>query len=166
MGLLPVVTMRTAADAVTIVVGLAVLVALSVHYLTPRPDMPMPGVGVQLDGSSVGVDFTVGAPTLIMALSEDCIFCQESMPFYRRLTALDTARVQIVVAAPPHESGMAAYLASEGVTLDALIVNTGALPVRGTPALLVVDTEGLVTHAWMGMLDSDREAEVLRVLFG
>ena len=91
-------TTQRLGDIVTIVVGVVVLGVLGIRYLAPVP-APTP---VRLD-ASVGVDFAAGAPTLIMALSEDCVFCRESMPFYRRLLEQDTDTVQIVVAGPANE---------------------------------------------------------------
>lgn len=50
---------------------------------------------------------------------------------------------------------------------DAVVfVEGGVLPVSGTPTLLLVDSEGLVTHAWIGLLDAGREADVIEALFG
>ncbi len=51
-------------------------------------------------------------------------------------------------------------------TLPVLFVELGVLPVSGTPTLLLVGSDGLVTHSWIGLLDAKREAELLRVLFG
>ena len=100
-------------------------------------------------------------------LQSECGYCQQSIPFYRRLLEHDTADVQIVVAAPPHDTGIEDYLASEWVNPDAVVfVEGGVLPVSGTPTLLLVDSEGLVTHAWIGLLDAGREAEVIDALFG
>lgn len=32
--------------------------------------------------------------------------------------------------------------------------------------MLLVDGQGLITHAWIGLLNGDREAEVISALFG
>lgn len=48
----------------------------------------------------------------------------------------------------------------------ATVVGPGALPVRGTPTLLLVDSEGAVEAAWTGLLSPEREAEVLAAVFG
>lgn len=88
------------------------------------------------------------------------------MSFYRRVAASATTDVQVVVAAPPDDTGIHERLEAESLEPDALvIVERGVLPVSGTPTLLLVDNEGLVTHAWIGRLDADGEADVLNVLF-
>ena len=124
-----------------------------------RARLESEAVGQRIDGA--GLDLAP-YPTLIMALRSDCGFCQESMPFYRRLLARDRAGVRIIVAAPPADTGIADYLASESVNPDTVaFVEPDAVPVSGTPTLLLVDGEGLVTHAWIGLLNAEREAEVL-----
>ena len=160
-------TWRTAADAITIVVGVAVLAALGVHYLSPRSMAPVSlGVGTQLK-PSVGIDTAAASRTLILSLQSDCQYCRDSMPFYRRLMARNETDLQVVVAAPPHDTGIGEYLASEAVHPDAVVfVERGQLPLLATPTLFVVDASGTVTHAWLGRLDADREADVLSVLFG
>lgn len=163
--------LRLAADIATAVAAVAIVASLGWRAFAP-PAGPtgsifgQEAVGTSLAGATLGVDFT-GRTTLLMVLASDCGFCQESMPFYRRLLARERDRVQVVVAAPARDAGIGEYLESENVTPDAQIfVEAGILPVAGTPTLLVVDSDGLVTHAWVGLLDADREADVLGVLFG
>ena len=120
-----------------------------------------------MDTAATGIDYSAGDRNLVMALQSDCPFCQESMPFYRRLLERDTADVQIVVVAPPQDTNINDYLASEGVYPDSIVfVAPGVLPVSGTPTLLLVNGEGLVTRAWIGVLSPEREAEVIDALFG
>ena len=160
-------------DALTVAVGVAVLAVLAANRL-PR-DTPGQAPAGQVDSTPlyevridpvVGIDFAAGERTLIMVLRSDCRYCRESMPFYRRLLARDTEATQIVVAAPPDDREMAAYLTSEQVRPDALaFAEPNLVPVSGTPTLLMTDAEGLVTHAWVGLLDADREADVFETLF-
>ena len=161
---------RIAGDTVTVVVGVLLIVVLGLRLLGgDRPGIQQQQqqvVDVRLE-SDIGIDFAAASITLIMALQSDCGYCQESMPFYRRLLEHDTDDVQIVVAAPPGDSGIVAYLKSEGVTPDSVIfVELSRLPVSGTPTLVLTEGEGLVTHAWIGLLDAEREAELIDTLFG
>lgn len=153
------------ADAITVVVGVTLLVALGARYLSSGPVTP--GVGGHLD-PAVGIDVAAGSQALVLALQSDCSFCQESMPFYRRLLVeRNSGDLQIVVAAPSHDVGIGEYLAQEEFHPDDVVfVERGQLPVAGTPTLLVVDASGTVTHAWIGRLDAEQEAEVMSVLFG
>ena len=154
------------ADVALTVAAVAVVVFLGRQVLFP-PEIDLPGsaVGASLDGTALGVDFR-GRTTLLMVLSSDCVFCQESMPFYRRLLAQKRVGVQIVVAAPTLDIGMEEYLASEDIAPDEVIfTEPGALPVSATPTLLLVDSEGLITYSWTGLLSKAREEGVFEALF-
>ena len=157
------------ADAITILAGVAVLVLLVIHVSGDAPIDPTETLG-RLESEIVGrrINGAELAPsrTLVMALRSDCVFCQESMPFYRRLLERDRAGVRIVVAAPRDDTGIGDYLESEGTKPDSIVfVEPDALPVSGTPTLLYVDDEGLITHAWIGLLNAAREREVFDALW-
>lgn len=159
--------LQTVGDLLTVVVSIAVLGVLGARFLAPSTTSATGPTDVRLGGPALGVDFTVSSKTLIMALRSDCGFCQESMPFYRQLLAHDRDGLQVVVASPIGDTKIHNYLDSERVMPDDVVfVAAGILPVSGTPTLLAVDSEGLVTHSWLGLLDAEREADVLDVLFG
>ena len=162
-----------ASDIATVVAAVAIVAFIGWRFVAP-PVIPLNvtppnlAVGTSLDEETLGVDFASRPQTLIMALASDCGYCQESMPFYRRLLARERDSVQIVVAAPVQDIGIVDYLASENVLPDAVVFTdpgSGTLPVPGTPTLLVVDSEGVVTYSWIGLLNAEREADVLGVLF-
>lgn len=115
---------------------------------------------------SVDVDFSAAARTLLVALQRPCRYCDDSVPFYRRLATRAAGRddVRIVVVAPPRNPDIGDYLASRGFEPDEVVL-AERFPARGTPSLLAVDAEGSLTHMWAGLLDPGQEAEVLDVLF-
>lgn len=154
--------MRVAADVLTIAVCIVLLALFARAYL-PAPPVATPiPTAVHLDG----VDFSTAPRTLIMALRSDCPFCQESMPFYRRLLARDREGAQFVVIAPAEDTEIGSYLASGGVEPDSvLFAEPDAMPVPGTPILLLVDSAGLVTEAWIGLLSAERERQVFDALW-
>ena len=160
-------------DVLIIVVAVVVLGVIGIRYTSlfgAPTDFRTPGaqaVGERIDSVGVDIDFGASAKTLVMALDSDCVFCQQSMPFYRRLLEADRADTQIVVATSPDDSAIIDYLSTERVNPDTVVfVEPGTLPVPGTPTLLLVDDQGLITHAWVGLLDDYREAEVISSLFG
>ena len=160
--------MRIAADLLTVVVCVVLLAFFAREYGRPASP-PSPTVqDVHIDGAVA--DFGRTSKTIILALKTDCVFCQRSAPFYRRLVERierDGPDAQVVVAAHSNDRGIDDFLVSEGINPDSVVfVASGELPVRGTPTLLLVDGEGLVTHIWIGLLDADREAEVFDALFG
>lgn len=157
---------RLVSEAIAAAAAVTLLMVAAARYALPAAPPPVTAVGARLE-ASVGIDFRAGARTVVLFLQSDCRFCRESTPFYQRLTARDTAGVQIVVAAPAADAGMRRYLSTHEIEPDALVyVEQGELPVFATPTVLAVDPTGLVTHAWTGRLDAEQETNVLRVLFG
>lgn len=152
------------ADGATIAVA---VVILALTWSQFRPSGTADLSESDLVGFRAGDVFDLNGRTLLMVLRSDCRFCQQSMPFYRRLLERSRQGVEIVVAAPASDTGIAGYLESEGVAPDSVVlVQPGTLPVQGTPSLLLVDDGGGVTQAWVGLLDTAREASVLDALSG
>lgn len=150
------------ADWFTIVLCIVAFTFFAKVRMTPAPSIIEPQ-GLRID--STIVDFGKARQTLIMALRSDCVFCRESMPFYRRLIESGPTDVQIVVAAPTRDASINDHLASEGVKPDSVVlVRRGVLPVAGTPTLLLLDRRGVIIDAWAGRLNDERETEVLGAL--
>ena len=75
--------MRIAADLLTVVVCVVLLAFFAREYGRPASP-PSPTVqDVHIDGAVA--DFGRTSKTIILALRTDCVFCQRSAPFYRRL---------------------------------------------------------------------------------
>lgn len=156
---------HTVADGISITAGLATMVLLGNLYW-PRAE-PLPQFDAVRLEPEIGIDFTARPRTLVMVIQSGCGYCQESAPFYRRIIERDATDVQVVVAAPSNDAGIDSYLTEAGLDPDSVVlVDPWRLPVPSTPTLLLVAGDGLVTHAWVGMLDAEREAAVLDVLFG
>lgn len=111
-----------------------------------------------------GVDLARGGRTLLLVLSMDCPQCTRSTPFYSRLTRehLKEARTRSVAVLPQAVAEGRRYLSEHGVVADevrqAAPLSVGA---PGTPTLMLLDGDGVVTDAWVGELSPERESEVL-----
>jgi thioredoxin-related protein len=102
---------------------------------------------------------------MILALQTRCKFCAESAPFYKQVADKTSKQSALhLVAVFPQEADAAkAFLDSLGVSVrDIRQAPLNALGVSGTPTILLLDNTGLITEAWLGRLDPEREAEVLR----
>lgn len=147
---------------VAIVVVAAVLCAVLVKtYLfapTPQPQQQ------SLVGARVPVpevDWRGNGRTLLLVLQKGCRFCAESAPFYQRL-ARESGQVRLVAVLPQQVEESREYLRE----LDVPVAEVRQAPfkdlgIRGTPTLLLVNGEGVVTGSWFGKLPPDKEAEVL-----
>jgi hypothetical protein len=94
-------------------------------------------------------------------VSTVCHLCTESGPFYQRL-AKARGRTQLLAVLPqPIDEGKR-YLEKLGVSVDKIRqVSLSSIDVRGTPTLMLVNSDGVVVNTWIGTLQVDREAEVL-----
>ena len=156
---------RLAGEAVLAAGVIVLVIVAGARFVSPTEPATVSARGMRL-GPAVGIVFPASAQTAILFLQSDCRFCRESMSFYRRLTTRDAPAVRIVVAAPAVDTGVRRLLASHAVEPDAVVyVEQGELPVKGTPTVLVADSNGVVTHSWLGRLDATGEAEVERALF-
>lgn len=113
------------------------------------------------------VSWDTSRQTLLIVLSRGCHFCSESVPFYQRLAeevkSRGDVRLLAVLPQPPAEGQK--YLADLGVPLkDVKQAELSSIQVAGTPTLILVDSKGVVTDAWVGKLPSDKEAEVVSKL--
>jgi peroxiredoxin len=103
---------------------------------------------------------------LLLYTSSTCPFCVESLRFYRRLSSdARTHGVRFVGVSSEETEHNRTFLAAGGVSIDGMVsLGQSGLPLRGTPALVLVGRDGRVTHSWEGMLGADGEQEVLHLI--
>src|ERR1035438_5652079 len=95
----------TVADAATIIVTLLLSVVLVRVYLLPAA--PNARVGQAAATVTVGekvnlsdVNWKGNGQTLLLAISSECHFCKESMPFYKKLQLAAGRNVRILALMP------------------------------------------------------------------
>ena len=102
--------------------------------------------------------------TLVFSLSTSCHFCTASAPFYRKLAGKTATKtlggVRIVAVLPENAVDAESYIRNTlGVSFDSVV--RGSLSnVVATPTLLLLDSNGIVMAAWVGLLTADEEAIV------
>src|SRR5579871_539591 len=108
-----------------------------------------------------------GKSTLVMALSVGCHFCQDSVPFYQKLSAFKNSSpgLRMVAVFPQPTAEAIAYLKKQGIAVDAVAsLPLGQVGVRGTPTLLLLDEQSKVHEVWEGKLNDKQETEVISSL--
>jgi hypothetical protein len=155
--------------AIILVATLLAAVLVERYLLAPKT----PGKGASAEAllrpgsrlSLAGVDWGKSDRTLLMVLSTNCHYCNESAPFYQRLAqekAKWGGKARLVAVMPQETSESQKYLGEHGIAVDEIKqASPGAVQAPGTPTLLLVDQTGIVTNAWVGKLTPDKESEVL-----
>lgn len=125
-----------------------------------QSQLKLPGA----DLSSLDVDWKQSKQTLVMAISNTCHFCTESAPFYKRLVENKHGARLIAVLPQSVEEGTH-YLGNLGVAVDEIKqVSLSTIDVRGTPTLILVNSDGVVVNSWVGKLAPQDESLVLASL--
>jgi hypothetical protein len=113
--------------------------------------------------STIGVDWKQSRQTLVLALSTGCHYCTDSAPFYRQLASIPRS-TRLIALLPQPVAESRDYLKSLGVTVDDVKqVQFSSIKIGGgTPTLLLINENGLVTKSWIGKLAEDQQKEVLK----
>lgn len=158
------------ANVAIIVVAVLLCLVLVRGYFWPDAGEQGAGPNAAVVGKKLnvpGVDWASNKRTLLLALQPGCRFCSESAPFYKELVKRQAERpdLKLVAVLPSRVADSNAYLDSLGVTIQEVRqARLDAVGVAGTPTLLMVNSEGVVTGVWRGLLDSAHEAELLEKL--
>ncbi|CAN5394339.1 hypothetical protein BH10ACI3_BH10ACI3_11180 [soil metagenome] len=101
--------------------------------------------------------------TLVFYISATCHFCKDSIPFYQRLIKENSKLGLSFIAILPQELDEAKkYLKSENIDISQVYkASFASIGVTGTPTLLLVDENGIISEFWRGRLSPEKEAEVL-----
>ncbi len=138
------------------------LLFANLFKMAPR-QTSAPFAQVGLTVSISGVNWARNNQTLLLVLREGCHFCSDSAGFYQRLVKAHGAKAstKFVAILPGNVADSRNYLNRLGVPVDDIRqAQLGAVGVRGTPTLLMINDKGMITKSWVGRLPTDKEAEV------
>jgi hypothetical protein len=132
---------------------------------TERATSDLKGAKIDLPGAELG---TPGVKKVVLSLSVNCHFCEQSAPFYQKLRTLSANGEKFkLIAALPQEPELAeAYLKVRKVQVDRLVSSHPLIDrgVSSTPTLLIVGDSGTVEQVWVGLLSGASQREVLAKL--
>ena len=161
------------ANIAIIVVAILLGVVLVNRFILSRSPQPNAAPEVQLRPgmklSFPDVAWDKSRKTLLLVLSTTCKYCNESAPFYQQLATRKGSRddIRIVAVLPQKPDEARKYLGDHGITVDQIRQSApGAVYVKGTPTLIMVDSTGSIIESWMGKLPPEKEAEVLNHFLG
>jgi thiol-disulfide isomerase/thioredoxin len=169
-------TLDTVANiAIILVCAIAAFILIRNHFFNPNqaggPGQRPPEIEAGEKHAALGQMVPAGAErALVVALAPGCHFCDESMPFYKRLVDERNQKGSNVkvIAAVSQEAAKAPEqqkLTAAGVNTDGLMVlDFDSVKLRGTPTILLVDNQGEVHKVWVGKQPSSGEEEILEAL--
>ena len=100
-------------------------------------------------------------------ISTHCHFCVDSAPFYRQVADAQhghLTEVALSVLSVESAGEMKEFLLKEHIAVDRVYQVPSSIGLRGTPTLLIVDANGIVQRAFVGVLDESRQHEVLQII--
>jgi len=153
------------------IVSLAVLVKhglLSTAGAGTGMDTQAHGLMGKNEPSVASTAWTGHQRNVVLLLSSQCHFCEESLPLYQELSRLrqqsgnDFSLLAVGLEAP---ETLRKYLGQSNVGVDDVMqVPRGFAGVRFTPAVFVVDSHGVIQQAFLGKLDGDHEKQLLHAV--
>ncbi len=103
--------------------------------------------------------------TLVLALRRSCPYCKASLPFYKQLGDLENSGVlhsHLLVVMRSDESAGRSFLKTGDVEVQGIFgIDFDDLKVPGTPTLLLLNSSGVIEHAWVGQLTPRMEKDVI-----
>lgn len=151
-----------------LIVAVAILlgVILVQKYLLKKAGPAVPSTLQPTIGSTVNLsdfDWTRHSKTLVLALQTQCHFCNESVPFYKRLIERANGQnVKLIAVFPSNKEESVAHLRELGIPdLEVRQASLDSLRVGGTPTLILTNDKGQITNYWVGKLSPNKETEVL-----
>ncbi len=106
--------------------------------------------------------------TLVLALKNGCRFCEESIPFYRKLAELEKSNqidAHLIAVFPDDPAVVRELVKMQRLEVEAFPgIELGQVKVAGTPTLILVDRQGRVFKVWIGELESAGQADVVNAI--
>jgi len=144
--------------------AIVLIIALVNRFVSPEKSA---GTGDSVTSVKLpleGVDWARNRRTLILALTVDCSYCQESAAFYETVSdqLRRTGNGQFMAVFPNWSKAGEEYLKQLGISASEIRHEPfNLIGVTGTPTLILVSDAGIVMNKWVGKLRPDQEAEVL-----
>lgn len=161
--------LETATNIATIAACVAVIGVLAQRWLSGPNTVHPPAYEV---GDTISelpeAAFRDSPRTMLLVASEDCRFCQESLPLYNTIASQLVASVRVVLVTSDEPAKADRFIKSSGFR-EAKIVRLSAarmrsLKIPGTPTVILADSSGVVENIWLGRLNGDRERELISTL--
>lgn len=150
--------------AIVTVALLIGVVVVKQYFFAAAAKATVKGVAAGTKISLPDVDWEKNHQTMLLVLAQGCHYCSDSAPFYQKLLRETERRGQVKLMAvfPQGSSDGKEYLNGLGLPIkEVKMASLDAIGITGTPSLILVNSEGVVTDVWFGQLPPEKESEVL-----
>jgi hypothetical protein len=130
----------------------------------------------KLDGSIEGSTLRLpgarwgdSSMNIVLYVNSNCHFCTESSPLYRQLVQVrkDASAVSLTAVSTEAPEITKRYLQQQAINVDHILqASLAEAGVRGTPAILAVDSSAVIRKAFFGKLDKPREDRLVAMVGG
>ena len=133
----------------------------SVSKLIGQTGSPL--VGFSTSGQPRQEQFVQASlPTVVYYFSRSCKWCELNWPAVQALADAGDARFRLL--AVTSDRGLTDYIASHHLTVDILEglseESRAKYEFSGTPRTVVVSSEGLITHEWLGIFGQRTQRQI------
>lgn len=119
-----------------------------------RPGDVMPKLTARtIDGKDIVIDFAGDMPSVLYALSPTCRWCERNHDNIIALATAASSRYRFVGISDDNNGLLEQYLHDYPLPFDVFVANfSGIKGLDGTPQTVVIGPDGVVTHAFAGVL--------------
>jgi thioredoxin-related protein len=152
---------------IAVIVGVAAFLFVIVRgELNKNKQSPPPRALVGKSVTLPGTQLNPQHNSLLVAISTQCHFCKDSLPFYKTLAERAQGKLDVIAVFPQPVAEAQSFLQQAQVAPTSIVsADFSKIGVQATPTMLLVDPHGKVLDEWMGKQDESGEQRVLaRVL--
>lgn len=128
----------------------------------PAPEPPPYAVGGHVDIETAA--YSSSPVSLILFARSTCAACQRSADFHRHVVAAGKTHGFPTVLVTTSTDAPAERVYAEGLGIAGTRVyqaRPGSIRLRAVPALMVVESSGLIRHVWFGAPDAATQTTIL-----
>jgi hypothetical protein len=114
-----------------------------------------------------GIDWARSPVNVLLAVSRGCHYCTSSIPFYQRLfDAASLAGVPVVLVTQDSDlEKTQEYFEASNLRASSLRhISFAEAEIKATPTVLIVDADGTIRRAWVGVLRDGEERDAIALV--
>jgi hypothetical protein len=155
-----------------LVIGMAGALVFTFFHYRLAPWQQTPQAALIQAGDTLkpvpGVSLAPAGDTLLLAIRNGCEYCENSMPFYKKLLELRAEgkiSVPIFAVLPDSPDVAEKFVSSHGLSLPIMPgVSLTSLGVLGTPTMILASATRTVEHVWVGEQNSTQQTGLIKQL--